>query len=81
MRGFLREEKALLEQAMDSARQAAATGFVSQECRALLAEVDYAWVHFPDEMLLDAPDRSFLARVGVAAGYYANRMGRIESIL
>jgi hypothetical protein len=81
MRELLMREKALLEQAMDSARQAAATGLVPPECRALLAEVDYAWVHFPDEMALDAPDRSFLARVGVAAGYYANRMGRIRSIL
>jgi hypothetical protein len=81
MRGFLLEEKALLQQAMDSARQAAATGLVSQACRALIAEVDYAWVHFPDELLMGTPGRSFLARVGVAAGYYANRMGRIESVL
>ena len=77
VRGFLRSERELL------GRSGAATLGVlpAAEMRALLRAVDHAWVHFPDEPDLDAPDPGFLARVRVAAVYYERRIERIESVL
>jgi hypothetical protein len=81
LRSFFTDEIGLLRRAAGSMRQAAASGSVSEECRALLGDVNYAWVHFPDEPELPTPSRGFLARVGVATGYYAMRMERIGSVL
>jgi hypothetical protein len=81
VREFMQNEKELLARATDALRGSAAAGQASEECRALLREIDYAWVHFPDPAGLESPDRSFLSRARVAAGHYAQRLDRIASIL
>jgi hypothetical protein len=81
LRGFLSQEKDLLTRAIGALGNATETGIVSDECRALLWETDYAWVHFPDPPGLENPDRSFLARARIAAGYYAQRLEKILSII
>jgi hypothetical protein len=86
--GFLAEEAALLRKASGVLRGGAESGVVSEECRALLAAADYAWVHFPDTPDLDARGaggstavRSFLARAAAAAAWYAARAERVLSVL
>ena len=81
VRRFFQAEKGLLERALDALRETTAGGGASEECRALLREIDYTWVQFPDPPGLENPDRSFLARARVAAGHYARRLERIASIL
>jgi hypothetical protein len=81
VRRFVQSEKGLLGRALDAMRETTAGGGASEECRALLREVDYTWVQFPDPPGLENPDRSFLARARVAAGHYARRLERIASIL
>jgi hypothetical protein len=86
LRAFVAEETRLLRDAASELRQAAVSGSVSEECRRLLCAADHAWVHFPDApdkagTDAGAPGRSFLARAGAAAGYYAARAERIISIL
>jgi len=78
VRAFLDEERELLVSAGEATRQ---LSIAPLELRALLRAVEHAWVHFPDEPDLDAPDASFLARVRVASAYYAERIERIESVL
>jgi hypothetical protein len=80
IREFLRGEKALLKRASDRIRSllsTGSTGALSRDDRELLKEIDYAYIHFPDESDEKAPNRSFLARALVAAEYYATRIERI----
>ena len=81
VRRFIQTEKGLLERALDALKVTPTEGGAWEECRALLREIDYAWVQFPDPPGLENPDRSFLARARVAAGHYARRLERIASIL
>jgi hypothetical protein len=81
VREFMQAEKDLLGRAIDALRETTLEGRASEECRALLREIDYTWVQFPDPPGLENPDRSFLARARVAAGHYAQRLDRIASIL
>ena len=81
VREFMETERDLLARAIDVLRESAVAGGASDECRALLREIDYTWVHFPDPPGLENPDRSFLTRARVAAGHYARRLDRIASIL
>jgi hypothetical protein len=74
--GFLAAEMELLGRAISlgtAPRQGEAGG--------LLADIDYTWVHFPDEPDLDHPDQGFLARVRVAAAYYRQRLERMASVV
>jgi len=81
VREFMQNEKDLLARTIESLRESTAAGGASEECRALLREIDYAWVQFPDPPGLESPDQSFLSRARVAAGHYARRLDRIASIL
>jgi hypothetical protein len=81
LREFVTQEKAILARAIESVRESAAAGLVSDNCRALLRDIDYAWVQFPDAPGPAYADRGFLSRVMVAAGHYAQRLDRISSIL
>jgi hypothetical protein len=47
----------------------------------LLHDVDYTWVHFPDEPDSPTPGPGFLARVRVAASFYRQRFQRTASLL
>jgi hypothetical protein len=81
VREFMQNERNLLAHTVEALRASAAAGEASEECRALLREIDYAWVQFPDPPGLESPDRSFLSRARVAAAHYAQRLDRIGSIL
>jgi hypothetical protein len=78
IRAFLAEERALLLRAGEATR---GQSMAPTELREMLRAVEHAWVHFPDEPDLDAPDAGFLARVRVATAYYAQRIERMESVL
>ncbi|HTZ53405.1 MAG TPA: hypothetical protein VMF68_17170, partial [Spirochaetia bacterium] len=51
----------------------------------ILDDVDYAWAHFPDRPEPSSPGQGiepgFVARVGVAARFYDERLRRVESVL
>jgi hypothetical protein len=80
--GFIEAERSILLCAAESARSGRAAGAGADRDRAeLLRDIDYAWAHFPDLPDLDAPEPGFLARVEIAARWYAQRMERILSIL
>jgi hypothetical protein len=81
VREFMQNEKDLLARAIEALRESSGPGGSSEECRALLREIDYSWVQFPDPPGLESLDRSFLSRARVAAGHYAQRLERIASIL
>lgn len=82
---FLRAEIELLDAAVGAipGMLAAASSPVGlpPHAEALLAAIDYAWVHFPDaaEGMRSGGERtvSFLARVRVAAMYYRGRLARL----
>jgi hypothetical protein len=67
---FLTEESAILRRAAD------VLGSSEAEDAEILAEIDYAWVHFPDVPDRLKPDPGFLARARVAARWYAQRLER-----
>jgi hypothetical protein len=81
LREFLSAEEGLLRQAADRLRESARSGVVPSDCRAMLGQVDYTRLHFPDEPDADRPERSYLARAAVAAAWYADRMDRLRSVL
>jgi hypothetical protein len=81
LRDFLSAEKGLLRRTAKKLRESAQSGAVPPDCKALLEEIDYAWLHFPDQGSLDLPERSFLARAAVAASWYADRVDRLGSVL
>ncbi len=79
---FLASEGRLLERVIEETSRYTSQGSViPDELRLLLSEVDYSWVHFPDEPDAASPGPGFLARVRVAAAYYAERLRRIASVL
>jgi hypothetical protein len=78
---FISHETRLLRDAAARMRESARGGGVPSGSRELLRQVDYTWLHFPDESDLDHPERSFLARAAVAASWYADRIDRLGSIL
>jgi hypothetical protein len=82
LRRLIESERELLLRMAGAAREASArTEEASEECRALLREADYVWIHFPDEPDLGRPGRSFLARAAVAARYYAERLERVALLV
>jgi hypothetical protein len=81
VRAFVRAERDILRHGDDLLRAAISSGAVSEECLSFLKEADYTWVHFPDAPGEGMPDRGFLARARAAAGYYAERLRRLESFL
>ena len=81
VREFIQAEKDLLGLALDAMQGITVEAGASEECRALLREIDYTWVQFPDPHGLENSDRSFIARARVAARHYARRLDRIASIL
>ncbi len=79
---FLASERTRLERFVELASGCTTSGAtVPDELRGLLHELDYTWIHFPDEPDAGSLDRGFIARVRVAAGYYGQRMARAASIL
>ncbi len=80
-RAFLASEEELLRRGDELLDAAVRSGTASPECSAFLEEADYVWVHFPDEPAQGGPDRGFLARVRVGVRYYAERLGRLASLL
>ena len=78
---FVTAEKSILREASTRLRDAARTAAIPSDCRSLLEQVDYVWLHFPDEGELDRPERSFLARAAIAAAWYADRLDRLGSVL
>ncbi len=74
-------ERSRLRELAEAAAGFLAAGGPAESLLRLLAECDYAWVHFPDVPDLSGPDRGFVARARIAALYYAERLRRIESVL
>jgi hypothetical protein len=81
LREFVASEKELLRKAISASAEPGAARTGTDELMALLSEIDYAWVHFPDEPGPGAPTPGFIARVRVAAGYYAQRLERMGSVI
>ena len=81
VRAFVRAECEILRHGDGLLRAAISSGAASEECLSFLREADYTWVHFPDAPGDGMPDRGFLARARAAAGYYAERLRRLESLL
>jgi hypothetical protein len=77
---FLRGEQELLDRAVERITRLIASPGPAGEIEvrgddaALLADIDYVYVHFPDQPNLPGPSRSFLARTRVAASYYRQRI-------
>jgi hypothetical protein len=78
---FMAAETDLLRESSARLRESARTAVIPSDCRSLLEQVDYAWLHFPDEVDLDRPERSLLARAAIAASWYADRLDRLASVL
>ncbi len=83
LQGFLRGERELLGRVAERittllAGSGQAEAALDEEDAALLASVDYAYVHFPDQPCLPAASRSFLARARVAASYYGQRIENMQ---
>ena len=81
---FLRGEIVLLERAAQRITELLARAgpagqiALSGDDAALLRDIDYAYVHFPDQPGgLPIPSCSFLARARVAASYYRERIERL----
>lgn len=80
LRRFLRAEHVLLCQAVERITELLACSSgeeevaLPQQDAALLASIDYVYVHFPDRPILPGVSRSFLARARVAASYYGQRI-------
>jgi len=81
VRAFIWAEREILRHGDGLLRAAISSGAASEECLSFLREADYTWVHFPDAPGDGMPDRGFLARARAAAGYYAERLRRLESLL
>ena len=47
----------------------------------MLDEVGHVWLHFPDPPEGGTPSDGFIARARVAAGYYLQRITRMESVV
>jgi hypothetical protein len=75
--GFLHAEKALLQRVLDQQPGREPDAGLAD----MLEEIEHAWVHFPDRPDGGMPSPGFLARVRVAAGYYLQRIARIESVV
>jgi hypothetical protein len=80
-RSFIRAEREALLHGSRLLRDALHSGALSPECLSFVQESDYTWVHFPDSQGWHAGDKGFLARVNAASQYYAERLGRLESLL
>jgi len=79
-RAFIATEEAILRRGTVLLRDALQSNSASRECLLFLEDADYSWVHFPDVLDRNAPDRSFLARVNAAVSYYAERLAKVESL-
>jgi len=80
-RAFIQAERDVLLRGSGLLRSAIQSGAPSPECAAFVEESDYTWVHFPDAHAEEPRDKGFLARVNAASLYYAERLGRLESLL
>jgi len=80
---FIAQERARL--ARMAAAAADRAGTAPEIMEEILDEVDYAWAHFPDRPEPSSPGQGiepgFVARAGVAARFYDERLRRIESML
>ena len=80
---FVAGERARLARMAAAAADRAATAPGIMED--ILDDVDYAWAHFPDRPEPSSPEQGiepgFVARVGVAARFYDERLRRVESVL
>ncbi len=68
VREFMQNEKDLLARAIEALRESSGPGGASEECRALLREIDYSWVQFPDPPGLEAPTGAFFPGPGWQRG-------------
>jgi hypothetical protein len=80
LRTFLEGEREMLARAEQAIEDGLSTGGplpLPTASREAMRAVDYAFVHFPDEMDCEAPARSYLSRAHVAVGYYFERLPRV----
>jgi hypothetical protein len=82
LRTFLASERTLLERFITATAGNLSRGApFTDDLRQLLLDVDYAWIHFPDEPDFASPGPGFLARARVAAAYYGQRIQRAASVI
>jgi len=79
VRPFLADERQRLARMVEAAARSA--GPAAGELEEILADVDYAWAHFPDRPEPSSSAASFVARAAVAARFYDERLRRIQESL